>query len=72
MVESASNAVCDRIANERDRLQAVLVAKMTDLPHASNQAAQMVRQGLQNVTAANAFKEWKCDLITRIVGQDDE
>ena len=72
MVESASSAVCDRIANERDRMQAVLAAKMTDLPQAFNQAVQTVRQGFQNVTAANAFKEWKRDLITRIVGQDDE
>jgi hypothetical protein len=45
---------------------------MTDLPQAFNQAVQMARQGFQNVNAANAFKDWKRDLITRIVGQDED
>jgi hypothetical protein len=72
MVESASSAINDRIVNERDRIKAVLAAKIADLPAAFNQAAQMVKQGFKHITATNAFKEWKNDLFTRIVGQGDE
>ncbi len=45
MVESVTSAINDKIAVERDRVQAVLAAKMSDLPTAFNQAAQMVRLG---------------------------
>ena len=45
MVESASSAIIDSIANEKERVQAVLAAKMSDLPAAFNLAAGMVRLG---------------------------